>query len=248
MNNKLISAISTAVIVLLAMLLMSLNIFAYEPPDPPIPEEGVEVNLGDSDFGQGDSPEPATQATSYAPPASQEQVITQRAEATTPVPSSPKPGNVTNPAAEAKPQPENKEPEINKNALFPGKRNQNSGGGSQGVTQGTGNQGKPDGNPNSNNYTGNGGTGNGNWTLAGRTAVSLPLPKYESNKQGTVVIAIWVDQQGKVTRAEYQPKGSNTSDGYLVNQAKAAALKARFNADTKAMELQKGTITYRFEY
>ena len=66
MNPKLISGISTAAIVALAILLMSLNIFAYEPPDPPTPEEGVEVNLGDSDFGLGDSPEPASQATSYA--------------------------------------------------------------------------------------------------------------------------------------------------------------------------------------
>lgn len=247
MNPKLISAISTAVIALLIMLLMSLNIFAYTPPDPPIPEEGVEVNLGDSDFGSGDSPNPATQASSYAPPAAQEQVITQHAEATTPVPSSPQPGNVTNPAAVEQPQPENKEPEINKNALFPGKRNQNSGGGSQGVTQGDGNQGKPGGNPNSGNYSGNGGSGNGRYTLSGRTAVSLPEPAYNSNKQGTVVIAIWVDRQGRVTRAEYQPKGSNTQDGYLVGQAKAAALRARFNASSSASEEQKGTITYIFK-
>lgn len=247
MNPKLISGISTAVIVLLASLLMSLNIFAYEPPDPPIPEEGVEVNLGDSDFGQGDSPEPATQATSYAPPASQQQVISQRTEATTPVPSSPQPGNVTNPAAEAQPQPENKEPEINKNALFPGKRNQNSGGGSQGITQGDGNQGKPNGNPNSNNYTGNGGTGNGNYSLAGRSAVSLPKPEYNSNQQGKVVVRIWVDRQGRVIRVEAPYKGSTTSDGALVEQAKTAARRARFNASSDAPEEQIGTITYIFK-
>ena len=76
--------------------------------------------------------------------------------------------------------------------------------------------------------------------------MSLPKPTYNSNQQGTVVIDIWVDQQGRVTRAEYQPKGSNTSNGYLVSQAKAAALKARFNADTKALEEQKGSITYYF--
>ena len=55
------------------------------------------------------------------------------------------------------------------------------------------------------------------------------------NQQGRVIVRIWVDQQGRVTRAEYQPKGSNTSNGYLVSQAKAAALKARFNADTQAV-------------
>ena len=247
MNPKLISGISTTVIVLLAMLLMSLNIFAYEPPDPPIPEEGVEVNLGDSDFGFGDSPEPASEATSYAPPASQEQVITQRAETTTPIPTSPQPGNVTNPAAEIKPQPEKKEPEINKNALFPGKRNQNSGGGSQGVTQGNGNQGKPDGNPNSNNYTGNGGSGNGNFSLKGRSAVLLPKPEYNSNQQGKIVVRIWVDQQGRVTRVEAPYKESTITTGALVEQAKTAAKRARFNASKDAPEEQIGTITYIFK-
>ena len=227
MNPKLISGISTAVIVLLASLLMSLNIFAYTPPDPPIPEEGVEVNLGDSDFGLGDSPNPAT-------------------EATTPIPASPKPGNVTNPAAEAKPQPENKEPEINKNALFPGKRNQNSGGGSQGTTQGSGNQGKADGTPNNNNYGGRGGNG-GNYSLAGRTAVSLPKPEYNSNQQGKIVVRIWVDQQGRVTRVEAPYKESTITTGTLVEQAKAAARRARFNASTNAPEEQIGTITYIFK-
>ena len=246
MNPKLTSALCTAVIVLLASLLMSLNIFAYTPPDPPIPEEGVEVNLGDSDFGLGDSPNPATEATSYAPPASQEQVITQRTEATTPIPASPKPGNVTNPAAEAKPQPENKEPEINKNALFPGKRNQNSGGGSQGTTQGSGNQGKADGTPNNNNYGGRGGNG-GNYSLAGRTAVSLPKPEYNSNQQGKIVVRIWVDQQGRVTRVEAPYKESTITTGTLVEQAKAAARRARFNASTNAPEEQIGTITYIFK-
>lgn len=246
MNPKVISAISTAVIVLLASLLMSLDIFAYVPPDPPIPEEGVEVNLGDSDFGYGNSPKPATQATSYAPPASQEQVITQRAEATTPIPGTSQPGNVTNPAAEAKPQPENKEPEINKNALFPGKRNQNSGGGSEGVTQGNGNQGKPDGNDNSNNYSGAGGAGS-NYSLRGRSAVSLPKPEYKSNQQGKIVVRIWVDQQGRVTRVEAPYQGSTISTGSLVDQAKAAARRARFNASSNAPEEQIGTITYIFK-
>lgn len=246
MNAKVKSGIATVVIVLLSMLLMSLNIFAYTPPDPPIPEEGVEVNLGDSDFGLGDSPEPASEAASYAPPASQQQVITQRSEATVPVPSSPNPGNITNPSAQEQPVVENKEPEINKNALFPGKRNQTSGSGSQGVSTGQGDQGSPNGNPNSNNYTGNGG-GNGNYSLAGRSAVSLPKPEYNSNQQGKIVVRIWVDQQGRVTRVEAPYQGSTITNGRLVEQAKAAAKRARFNASTTAPEEQIGTITYIFK-
>lgn len=246
MNAKLKSGIATAVIVLLSVLLMSLNIFAYTPPDPPIPEEGVEVNLGDSDFGQGDSPEPASEAANYAPPASQQQVVTQRTEPTVPVPSSPNPGNVTNPAAQEQPVVENKEPEINKNALFPGKRNQTSGGGSQGVSTGQGNQGNPNGTPTSNNYTGNGG-GNGNYNLKGRSAVVLPKPEYNSNQQGKIVVRIWVDQQGRVVRTEAPYQGSTITTGSLVEQAKAAAKRARFNASTSAPGEQIGTITYIFK-
>ncbi len=246
MNNKQKSALITAaVMIVVAVVLVS---FGYDPPDPPIPEEGVEVNIGDSDFGLGDSEESASAASSNTPPAAQNQIVTQRTEPSVSMPSTPHQGTVTNPVATEQPQVENKEPEINRNALFTGKRNQgNQGGsGSEGQTTGTGNQGNPNGTPNSNNYSGNGGNG-GSYKLVGRSAVSLPKPEYHSNQQGTVVIAIWVDQQGHVTRAEYQPKGSNTSNGNLVNAARTAALKARFNADTKAQEEQKGTITYIFK-
>ena len=246
MSNKVKSGIFTAVI--MALIVLVLLAFGYDPPDPPIPEEGVEVNIGDSDFGSGNDPEPVSEASSNTPPAAQNQVVTQSTEASVPMPSTHNRGTITNPVANEQPQVENKEPEINRNALFTGKRNQSSqnGSGSEGNTSGSGNQGNPNGNQTSTNYTGNGGAG-GNFSLKGRSAVSLPKPTYNSNQQGTVVIDIWVDQQGFVTRAEYQPKGSNTSNGYLVGQAKAAALKARFNVDTKAQEEQKGSITYIFQ-
>lgn len=244
MKPKIISGICTAVIMaIVALVLLS---FGYDPPDPPIPEEGVEVNLGDSDFGSGDDPKPSSTASSYAPPAAQNQVATQQAEPTPSLDASTVQGNTVNPAVTEQPTVENKEPEINKNALFTGRRNQSSGTGSQGESTGSGDQGKANGTPNSNNYTGNGG-GNGNYSLAGRSSVALPRPDYKSNDQGTVVVQIWVDRNGNVTRAEYQPKGSNTSNGYLVNQAIAAAKRARFNADPAAPEEQKGTITYIFK-
>lgn len=228
---------------IVAIVLLS---FGYDPPDPPIPEEGVEVNLGDSDFGSGDDPKPSSTASSYAPPAAQNQVATQQAEPTPSLDASSVQGNTVNPAVTEQPTVENKEPEINKNALFTGRRNQSSGSGSQGQSSGSGDQGKPTGSPNSNNYGGNGG-GNGNFSLSGRSKVALPAPEYGTNDQGTVVIQIWVDRSGKVTRAEFQPKGSNTQNGYLVSQAKAAAMRARFNADAGAPEEQKGTITYIFK-
>lgn len=246
MNTKQKSGLLTAVIMaLIAVVLLS---FGYDPPDPPIPEEGVEVNVGDSDFGSGSDPQPASAASSYTPPAAQNQVATQHTEPSVPIPSTPNQGNVTNPAANEQPQVQNKEPEINKNAIFPGKRNQSNqqnGSGSEGQTTGTGNQGNPNGTPNSNNYNGNGGTG-GNYSLKGRSAVTLPKPDYNSNQQGKVVVQIWVDQQGHVTRVEAPAQGSTITTGALVEQAKKAARKARFNASVDAPEEQKGTITYIF--
>ena len=244
MNNRIISALVTAA--LMAVVVAVLLAFGYDPPDPPIPEEGVEVNLGNSDFGSGDDPHPASTAAPTVAPASPSRVATQNVDPTPNLGSNTNNGNTVKPVAE-QPKVENKEPEINRNALFPGRRNNQSGNGSQGVAGGTGDQGRPNGNPNSNNYTGNGG-GNGlNYSLAGRSNVALPKPQYNSNQQGRVVVRIWVDQQGHVTRAEYEPKGSSTTDGDLVAKAIDAARRARFNADPSAPDEQKGTITYIFK-
>ena len=243
MNNRIISGIITAVI--MAVVVAVLLAFGYDPPDPPIPEEGVEVNLGDSDYGMGYDAQPASTAAATQAPSTPNQVATQHAEPTPNIGASTSEGNTVKPVAE-QPKEVVKEPEINKNALFTGRRNRQSGDGSQGIAGGTGDQGKPNGNPNSNNYTGNGG-GNGTPSLKGRDVVTLPKPQYNSNQQGRVVVKIVVDQQGRVTRAEYEPSGSNTSNGDLVAKAIAAARKARFNADPSAPEEQKGTITYIFK-
>ena len=246
MSNQVKSGIGTAVI--MALVAVVLLAFGYDPPDPPIPEEGVEVNVGDSDFGLGDNPQPANEASSYAPSSAQNQVATQQTDPSVSMPSTPNQGNTSNTTTQEQTQQENKEPEINRNALFPGKRNQNTqnGSGSQGVAGGQGDQGKPDGTPNSNNYSGNGtGTG-GSYSLKERTAVSIPKPDYNSNLQGKIVIDIWVNQQGTVVRVEGPAQGSTLTNGAMVEKAKQAARKARFNVDNKAKEEQKGTITYIF--
>lgn len=246
MNAKLKSGfITAAVMIVIAVVLIS---FGYDPPNPPIPEEGVEVNVGDADFGLGNNPLPANDAAAYAPPAAQNQVATQNTEPSVTMPSNNNQGNVTNPAAQEQPKVENKEPEINRNALFTGRRNQNSqqnGSGSEGQTSGSGDQGNPNGTPGSRNYNGDGGSGT-NYRLSGRSAVSLPRPSYNSNLQGKIVIDIWVNQQGQVVRVDGPAQGSTIANSAMVEQAKQAARKARFNADTKALDEQKGSITYIF--
>jgi len=122
---------------------------------------------------------------------------------------------------------------------------------SQGVTFPGGNQGNPDGSPASSNdgegANGSGSSGRGpSFSLSGRSALSLPKPAYPGNEEGVVVVAVTVDKYGKVTNAEAGVQGTSTSNTALIQAAKEAALKARFNADPTAAAFQKGTITYRF--
>ncbi|MBR6991574.1 MAG: energy transducer TonB [Bacteroidales bacterium] len=249
-KNKVTSGIITA-IVLGAIVVICLA-FGYDPPDPPIPEEGVEVNLGNSDNGSGDNPMPAASEASSAPrPVSAtEQVATQRTEATTPMPTSEKPSTAktdnTTPTT-TKPEPP-KEPEINKNALFSGSRtkNNNKQGGSEGKTYGSGNQGKEGGDPNSNRYDGAPGKGGAGFSLTGRSKIDIPEPKNSTNKEGKIVVRIWVDRAGNVTQTQAPYKGSTIADDGLVRQAKSAAMRAKFSPKDDAPEVQTGTITYVF--
>jgi hypothetical protein len=59
------------------------------------------------------------------------------------------------------------------------------------------------------------------------------------------VINIEVDAQGFVTQADFNAKSSGTSNGCLVDNALAYALKARFSPSERLA--QKGSITYLFQ-
>lgn len=127
----------------------------------------------------------------------------------------------------------------------------NSNDSGQGATFPAGNQGNPDGSAAADNYgtgsTGKASLGSGpSFSLSGRNALSLPKPAYPGNEEGVVVVAVTVDKYGKVTHAETGVQGSSTYNTSLMEAAKEAALRARFNADPNASALQKGTITYRF--
>ncbi|PWL40205.1 hypothetical protein DKG77_05110 [Flagellimonas aquimarina] len=83
------------------------------------------------------------------------------------------------------------------------------------------------------------------YSLIDRNAYSLPPPIYTCIEGGKVVINIKVDASGYVTEADYNDQSSGTSNGCLVDNAIAYALKARFSPDSKASQI--GTITYLFQ-
>ncbi|MDR2584653.1 MAG: TonB family protein [Prevotellaceae bacterium] len=83
--------------------------------------------------------------------------------------------------------------------------------------------------------------------LQGRDVLgSLPLPQYNANVGGTVVVRISVDQYGNVTGATVTQTGTTVQDKTLWDAAVAAAKKAKFNTSASAPVIQQGTITYLF--
>lgn len=106
-----------------------------------------------------------------------------------------------------------------------------------GTTQGASQQG-------STNPVGRGSSGGNNWSLAGRSMKKLPPPSTDFNIEGIVVVAITVDDKGKVIQAKHT-EGTTTGDNKLIQLAEAAARKAEFSESDK--KFQYGTITYRFK-
>ena len=255
-KDKTISAVSTLLIMLLAVALCSW--IGYKLPNPPIEEEGMGVAgevLGEIEgFGNNDN---ATfdDNSAAAPSASAPEESYTTGQEPTPVAKTPK--QEEKPVPTTKPEPaktqsnntstsqaETPQPTTNPNKLFPGKKKGNGGEG-KGTATGSGQAGSPDG-----TVGGQGGNGNGNgigYDLGGRNLRGvLPPASYTVEEQGNVVVKIKVDRQGKVVYAEQQLKKSTTTNKELIRAAIAAAYKAQFNADPNAPEFQFGTITYMF--
>lgn len=106
-----------------------------------------------------------------------------------------------------------------------------------GTTQGASQQG-------STNPVERGSSDGNNWSLAGRSMKKLPPPSTDFNIEGIVVVAITVDDKGKVIQAKHTA-GTTTGDNKLIQLAEAAARKAEFSESDK--KFQYGTITYRFK-
>ncbi|UUF15000.1 MULTISPECIES: energy transducer TonB [Flavobacterium] len=92
-----------------------------------------------------------------------------------------------------------------------------------------------------------GGSGGGSgYSLNGRKALSKPAPKYTCNEEGTVVVEVTVDQNGKTVSATAGIKGTTNKASCLLEQAKIAALNTKWSADENAAAKQVGKIIYNF--
>ncbi len=144
------------------------------------------------------------------------------------------------------PPQEKSQPVVNQRALFklaPGSQNR-----SRGIKSGAGgNQGKPHGFKESNEYNGQGGRGHGiSFSLGNRGAMFLDKPSASFTEQGTVVVRIEVNPQGKVINARVFAKGTTVVSENLRQLAVQAAKNSLFSSDPEAPGIQIGTITYHF--
>lgn len=112
-------------------------------------------------------------------------------------------------------------------------------------TTGTGLEGSPTGNSPEGKSTGTGGYGT--FDLNGRSLGSsgLPMPVYNVQDEGRVVVTITVNPAGQVINTSIN-KRTNTVNASLRKAAEEAARKARFNR-VDGVNNQTGTITYYFK-
>ncbi len=246
-----------AYVVIWAVLLLVVK-FSFQEPQV---GQGILVNFGDVESASGTSdprpnsvaPRQSQQQQQTAPQRDEDPLLTQDNDdapevAQTATQRRPQRTDVTQPGERTPAQttPVEEQPRVADPRLsFPG-RTEGSSSSSEGVGEGDGNQGVPEGAPEgSHEGTGMGADGN-SFNLAGRSIVgALPLPAYNVNKGGKVIVEITVDGDGKIVNAQYRPAGSTTNAPELINAAIRAARQARFSRVNR--EIQTGTITYNFK-
>ena len=246
-RNGIIGTILFHALILVAFLFMGLT---YQ--DPPPTEEGISINFGYSDDGLGEvEPENTEEITEIV----KEKIIEEQIESTAEIITQ---STVENPPVEKEEEKEEvidkkkpieeieeKKPEVNKKALYPGKKNIENN--SEGEIGGDKIIGAIDGDPNSELYDGGGiGEDGTAYQLGGRKAEYKAKPIYDLQVEGKVVVAITVDRLGNVINAIPGIKGSTSLNKQLLQRAKNAALKTKFNPKITAPNNQQGKIVYHF--
>ena len=264
---------STAVtaVILIALLWMIFN-FGMKYQDPP-EEYGIAINFGTSNQGyeipndilpskesseqvqEEVREEKIEETTEYISEETiKEEVVTQT-EKEAPVIEKPEEVEVKEIEKKEKPKkekpiPKPKKPSKNTlqafdNLLKGDTSDENKAG--EGNDTSSGLKGDKNGDPTSTKYYGNSGSsGESNYNLAGRNALSKPIEQPNCEEEGIVVVSIEVDKYGTVLKAVSGVKGTTNSANCLLKPAREAALRTTWNADPNAPNKQKGTIIYKF--
>jgi hypothetical protein len=275
------ASVYTLIVCVLLLLILLFVKWTLASIPPPPEEEGIEVNLGNSDQGLGDDqpflpgkPAPADQQA-YSPPKvvntpieevkdfetddkDEDAPVVKKPPVTKPqatkvpekeiVKATPvrKPQATNDPPAPAPPKPKAVFKGVNGTGTGGNEADDYKKGGNEGIAGGRGDQGAPGGNPESDNYKG-GGSGNSGVAvsrgLTGRRIMRTPSFEDDFNENAKVAVDIRVDAAGNVISAEYQPRGSTTSDPNLKAIAIRKAKQVKFNPGS---DESAGTLQFNF--
>lgn len=274
-NKRKASGITIGVAIALLLLTFMLK---WPVPTVPVPvaEEGIEINLGNSDAGFGSDqpqlpgdPAPAQQVAYTPPQPAAEKAVPEDAKdveendddkeapvirkpvvpkpnatkidvAPKPVRSTPTPQPVA-----ATPTPAPPRPRALMGRNMGGTGNGGNGadtyqkGGNEGIAGGTGDQGRPGGNPNGGAYT-------GAPKSFGVRVLQISDQSFEDefNENAKVAMDVVANDNGKVTSATFQPRGSTTSNRQLIDIARRRAFELKLGSSDGG---QKGTVIFNFK-
>lgn len=243
-------AILVAGIVHIALLLIFLFVQAFSIPDPPPGEQYVEISMADygsSITGSGDTetetPSPqeeevVEEEVSEAP--EEEVVVPDRVETQSE-------SAISAPTSDEESEEEEEveeEPKVT-DALNQALENMNSqgGGGGDGDDEDTGNEGNEEGNIDGQGVVG--GDDGVEGELGDRALYGKPSLKPQ--EEGKVVLNVYVDRNGQITRFTRNYDESNTTSDYLFRLAEEAIKDLNFQSKQSAPPTQKGKITFNFK-
>jgi len=251
--------ITSILFVILFLLFAFLGLSYMDPP----PENGIAVNFGTSDLGQGEIQ--PTEAIQSAPQQQQAQPETTKDEeiltnddndspvVIQPKKDIPKPIKPTEvkPKVEPTPKP-SQQTNSALSSILNGPKSDGTAQGGHGNDGVAGDKGDPNGSIYANSFYGSGsgsGSGSGNgtgWGLAGRKLSGNTKKVQDCNESGTVVVKIWVNRSGNVIKAE-RSQGTTNTNPCLVNPAIETAKTFKWQADANAPETQIGFVVVNFK-
>lgn len=253
-DRRLAGIITAGAHLLLLLIFLFFGLTYLEPK----PEEGIAVNFGFQEAASGSEYVEGPPQEEVAP---ETQSSTARSEspvseevATQDVTDAPALEDRTEEGKDSKEteqqQKEERQVDSRLNDLLSSENTQ-GGGSSEGVSEGEGDMGDPDGEPDAAHGTSGGLGGDGNYRLGGRKPLKKPLPDYDCDGQGRVVVLIRVNRQGTVTFADpgrtIDGIQSTTTSSCLYEKARSAAMRTTWQADPDATEEQVGFIIYNFQ-
>lgn len=234
-------ALTTAVHLIVAVCFVFTG-FRYTWPPP---QEKILIAFEDIDDLELEETPPSLRGDTAAEDVDPEKPVEEVRQAESPLTS-----NTRNDATAARPTPtgdveipQTQETPLDPKAIFPGHSKRDTSNTSQGAKNASDKltPGQPSGSPDGAL------DGMANAHVSGWKITTRGKLEAAGNKSGTVVVDIWIDENGNVTDAKYQTKESNTSDKVLIDKAIKAARQFKFTRVAGQEQDRHGTVTCNFK-